>query len=55
MNLLVGAENEAVLEWLDGALEHAFERKRLRLRTYLEAVKDEVSFELELSAGPPHG
>jgi hypothetical protein len=55
VNLLVSAGNEAVLRWSDGTLEQAFEQERLRLRTYLEAVKDEVSFELGLSAGPLHG
>ena len=40
-------DNEACLTWLDGALEQAFERRKPELWAYLEAVMDEVVFEME--------
>jgi hypothetical protein len=35
---------------LEGALEHAFAQRRPELWSYLEAVMDEVLFEMEMAA-----
>jgi hypothetical protein len=40
-------DNEACLAWLDGALERAFEDGKPELWAYLEAVMEEVHFEME--------
>jgi hypothetical protein len=48
LNLLGGVDNEAVLTWLESALEHAFARRSPRLWAYLEAVMEEVLFEMEI-------
>ena len=43
-------DNEAGLEWLESALEHAFTRGQMVLVAYLEELMDEVLFEMELDA-----
>ena len=43
-------ENEARLAWLEKALEYAFAQRKPDLWAYLEAVMDEVLFEMELDA-----
>ena len=48
LRLAVSAENEACLAWLEGALGYAFVQRKPELWTYLEAVMDEVLFEIEL-------
>ena len=50
MHLMVGADNEVDLTWLESALEHAFSRGQMVLVAYLEEVMDEVLFEMELDA-----
>ena len=47
----VSADNEAMLAWLESALEHAFARRSPELWAYLEAVMYEVLFEMELATG----
>ncbi|MDQ4127753.1 MAG: hypothetical protein M3151_07385 [Actinomycetota bacterium] len=47
MRLVPSADNEACLEWLDDALNLAFEQRKPELWAYLEAVMDEVLFETE--------
>jgi hypothetical protein len=47
----VSSDNEAMLAWLEGALEHAFARRSPELWTYLEAVMYELLFEMELATG----
>jgi hypothetical protein len=42
-----GMSNEVCLAWLEGALEQAFENRQPELRAYLEAVMEEVLFEIE--------
>lgn len=49
MDLAMGMDNEMALAWLEDALEHAFSKRRPRLWDYLEAVLDEVLFEMEIS------
>jgi len=43
-----GVDNEVCLAWLEGALGHTFEDRQPALWAYLEAVMDEVLFELEV-------
>ena len=43
--LVAGADNEGYVAWLDGALEHAYMRRQMKLLAYLEAVMEEVLFE----------
>ena len=43
-------DNEAGLAWLDDALAYAFAHGRLELWAYLEAVMEDVLFEMELEA-----
>ena len=50
MHLMVSADNEVGLAWLENALEHAFARGQMVLVAYLEEVMDEVLFEMELDA-----
>jgi hypothetical protein len=45
----IGVNNEKTLVWLEGALEYAFMERRPELWAYLEAVLDEVLFEMEIS------
>jgi hypothetical protein len=48
--LAVGVDNEATLAWLEDTLAYAFMQRRPELWAYLEAVMDEVLFEMELEA-----
>jgi hypothetical protein len=48
MPSVVSADNEAMLAWLDGALRQAFTQGRIVLVAYLEAVMEEVLFEMEI-------
>ncbi len=50
LHLMVSADNEARLAWLEGALDYAFVQRKPELWAYLEAVMDEVLFEMELDA-----
>ena len=51
-----GVDNEVCLVWLEGALRQAFEDRQPELWAYLEAVMDEVLFELEVPPPvPPPG
>ncbi len=45
-----GSESRATLEWLDGALRDARSRGQVSVGTYLEAVLEEVLFEMEPEA-----
>jgi hypothetical protein len=47
MRWAAGVDNEACLRWLDCALQEAFEQRKPELWAYLEAVMDEVFFEIE--------
>ncbi len=49
LHLLVSMDNEARLAWLEGALDYAFVQRKPELWAYLEAVMDEVLFEMESS------
>jgi len=51
MRLVPGVDNEACLAWLDRALSQAFKQGRPELWAYLEAVMDEVLFEID--SNPP--
>ena len=46
---MVSEDNEARLAWLEGALDYAFVQRKPELWAYLEAVMDEVLFEMEVS------
>ncbi len=48
-HLVVSADNEAHLAWVEDALDYAFAQRRPELWDYLEAVMDEVMFEMEVS------
>jgi hypothetical protein len=48
MDLLLSTDNEVGLAWLEGALEHAYARGQTHPLAYLEAVMEEVLFEMEL-------
>ena len=50
LHLLVSMDNDARLAWLEGAWGYAFAERKPELWTYLEAVMDEVLFEMELDA-----
>ena len=50
LHLVVSADNEARLAWLEGALDYAFVQRKPELWAYLEAVLDEVLFEIENSS-----
>ena len=52
LDLVVSADNEARLAWLEGALQWAFVQRKPELWVYLEAVIDEVLFEMELNTPP---
>jgi hypothetical protein len=49
MHLVVSTDNEAMLAWLDGALRQAFTQGKMVLVAYLEAVMEEVLFEMEIN------
>ncbi len=46
--MVVSEDNEAHIAWLDRALEYAFVQRKRELWAYLEAVMEEVLFEIEL-------
>jgi hypothetical protein len=46
---MVSMDNEARLAWLESALDYAFVQRKPELWAYLEAVIDEVLFEMESS------
>ncbi len=48
LHLAVSEDNEARLAWLERALDYAFVQRKPELWDYLEAVMDEVLFEIEL-------
>jgi hypothetical protein len=48
VSLTVNADNEEVLAWLDDAMRQAFELGKPELWAYLEAVMEEVLFEMEI-------
>ena len=48
----IGVDNEVCLAWLEVALRQAFKDRQPQLWAYLEAVIEEVLFELEV---PPPG
>ena len=51
MDSVLGEDTEtATLTWLVGALEHALARGQTTLVGYLEAVADDVVFEMEAPA-----
>ena len=50
LHLMVSVDNEARLAWLEGALGYAFVQRKPELWAYLEAVMDEVLFQMELDA-----
>ena len=45
-------DNEAALAWVDGALSDAVSRGQMALIVYLEAVLEDLEFEMELGAPP---
>jgi hypothetical protein len=47
---MIKVDNDAGLAWLEDALAYAFTHSRPELWAYLEAVIDEVLFEMELQA-----
>jgi len=49
LDLAMSVDNEKTLVWLEGALQYAFMERRAELWAYLEAVLDEVLFEMEIS------
>ena len=48
LHLTLSVDNEAGLAWLEHALAYAFANSGPELLAYLEAVMDEVLFEMEL-------
>ena len=51
MDLATGEGNVSVsLAWLEEALEHAYAHGQIKTLAYLEAVIDDVLFEMELEA-----
>ncbi|HEX2740421.1 MAG TPA: hypothetical protein VHM69_08245 [Rubrobacter sp.] len=50
----LSVDNEAALAWLDGALNEAIARGQMALIGYLEAVLEDLEFEMELGAPPGH-
>ncbi len=49
MDLAIGTDNEKALAWLEAALDYAYVQQKPELWAYLEAVMDEVLFEIELA------
>ena len=47
LHLAVSEDNEACLAWLEGALDYAYVQHKPELWAYLEAVMEEVLFEIE--------
>ena len=51
MDLAASEGNESVsLAWLEDALEHAFAHGQMQTLAYLEAVMEDVVFEMEMAA-----
>ena len=50
LHLMMSVDTDASLAWLEGALDYAFVQHKPELWAYLEAVLDEVLFEMELDA-----
>jgi hypothetical protein len=51
LDLVLGADTEtATLAWLVGALEHSRTRGHTKLVVYLEAVMEDIMFEVEAAA-----
>jgi hypothetical protein len=48
LDLAIGMDNEKALAWLEQALDYAFVQRKPELWAYLEAVMEEVLFEIEL-------
>ena len=48
----LSVDNEAALAWLDGALSEAIARGQMALISYLEAVLEDLVFEMELDTSP---
>ncbi len=48
--MTLSVNSEAHLAWLEDALSYAFAHSRPELWAYLEAVMDDVMFEMELEA-----
>jgi hypothetical protein len=47
LELAIGVDNQKTLVWLESALEYAFMERRPELWAYLEAVMEEVLFEMD--------
>ena len=50
MRLTISVDSEACLAWLEDALAYAYAHSRPKLWAYLEAVMEDVLFEMELEA-----
>ena len=50
LHIAVSEDNEARLAWMEGALDYAFVQRKPELWAYLEAVIEEVLFEIELAS-----
>jgi hypothetical protein len=51
LNLAASEGEESVsLAWLEGALEHAYAHGQMQALAYLEAVMEDVWFEMEMAA-----
>ena len=50
----LSVDNEAALAWLDGALSEAVSRGQMALIVYLDAVLEDLMFEMELGAPSGH-
>ena len=50
LHLMMSVDTDASLAWLEGALDYAFVQRKPELWAYLEAVLDDVLFEMELDA-----
>ncbi len=46
----MGAENKATLRWLESCIKSAQSRKKEKLANLLEAVKFEITFEIEFAS-----
>ena len=46
----IGVDNDACITWLEGALKHAYTRSQMGLLAYVEAVMEDVVFEMEWSS-----
>jgi hypothetical protein len=51
LNLEASVGNESVsLAWLEDALEHAYAHGQMKALAYLEALMEDVVFEMEMAA-----